>query len=249
MFGPSPWPPIVAMERIIEVVELNRGKPVGDFESQLAEIRRTGRGEVRFWSSRMFGDGEYANVFEDPEAVFDPSERTLADDPDGAEVYADWLEGHGRVHEAEFLRARLAGKAERMRDLARRLDVTWLSLVHGNTSTVLHFAAATSSPQGSGTAAFCSRSREYNPYREQMMAFFEAIAITLDVTHFIAGENLFDWRLFDAQRFLDGPDENLHPRHIAWRRDVFEASDAARWGSFNPREVVEGSQFDRVQLW
>ena len=242
MYGPSPMPPHAVIERIARVLEV-RGVD--------AQIRDEGRGEARLWTRKMQSDDESAHVLEDPEPALpdDPTERAVVQaiwdgDRDAYAVYADWLEGRGQLQRAEFLR-----RADRRRAIARQLDAAWLSSVRMNTSLVLHFAAMTSSTSSSGTARFCSRVREHDAYREEMLRVFDAICIAIDTTHYITGIDLFDWKLFDAARFLDGPGENLHARHVAWRRDTFDADEIAVWGSFARGDIVERDELDRVQLY
>lgn len=246
IFGPSPYPPDVAMDRLLDVIEagggaLGRwyaevqrdayGQGDGDFSvihevSDLAgrddlrtRIRRNGSGQADYWSRRMGSGDEYAMVFEDPSPALseelDATERALlraldGRDPGAAAVYADWLEAAGALGRAEMVRlreelmARAPGdaRAPRLRALARAADPVWRARVHACTTTVLHLAASTSDPWSSGAARFVAYDPEHDEFRRETLAGFEAMAVAIEATHFVAGEDLYDWRLLDAARFL-----------------------------------------------
>lgn len=237
-------------------------------------IRRNGSGWASFWSGQMMSGDEHVMVFEDPSPELpddlDPVEHDLLRamgerDAAARAVYADWLERAGALERAEFLRlqhaaavhppasanaqAEHASRSARLRELARTIDVGWLAQIHANTTTVFHLAASTSSPWSSGVARFVSLEPEFDDFRIETLAYFEAIATAVDVTHFIAGEYMFHWELFDAERFRAGPSEHLQPRHVAWRRDTFTLAEAGVWGTFTPGMVRHGPQFDHAQTW
>ncbi|HWU88816.1 MAG TPA: hypothetical protein VN253_16230, partial [Kofleriaceae bacterium] len=174
--------------------------------------------------------------------------------------------GAGHLERAELLRLRAAmtarpggapaavaadssDRSARLRALMRTADLGFRARVHANTTAVLHLAASTSSPWSSGVARFVDPDPQFDDFRRETFAGFEAMAIAIEATHFIAGEDLFDWRLFDADRFRAGPASGLRPRHVAWRRDAFELAELGAWGMVTPAMVEHGLAFDRVQLW
>jgi uncharacterized protein (TIGR02996 family) len=226
-----------------------------------ARIQRNGSGQASYWSRRLLSDDEHIGVFEDPPrelvADLDPAERELAravgeGDDDASAVYADWLESAGQLDRAELLRLRHAaargGPSARLRALAQTIDVGWLAHVRANTTTVIHLAAATSSPTGSGVAQFVHRDPQFDGYRRELLAYFEAMATAIDATHFVAGEHMFRWRRLDAERFRAGP-SGLLPHHVAWRPDTFALAEAGRWGIFTPGMVEHGPAFDHATVW
>jgi uncharacterized protein (TIGR02996 family) len=294
IFGPSPYPPDVVMDRLLDVVEAAGGQ-LGHWYGEVvldayetgsdsfsvvrerdnltsrddlrARIRRNGSGQASYWSGKMLSGSEYALVFEDPPPA-SPDDLASVEqqllqafargEPGAVAVYADWLESSGSPERAELLRLRdealsrepsASAHATRLRALVRSADAHWLARIHACTTTILHLAAATSDPWSSGVARFVAADPAFADFRRETLAGFEAMAIAIDATHFLAGEDLFHWRLLDADRFLAGPVPELHPRHVAWRRDAFESSQIGVWGKLTPSMIEHGRAFDHVELW
>lgn len=298
IFGPSPYPPDVVMDRLLDVIEAAGGQ-LGRWYGEVvldayetgsdsfsvvretdsltsrddlrARIRGNGSGQASYWSGKMLSGSEYALVFEDPPPAppedLVPVEQQLLQafargEPGAATVYADWLESSGSPERAELLRLRdealarapsatatASAHATRLRALVRSADAHWLTRIHACTTTILHLAAATSDPWSSGVARFVAAAPEFADFRRETLAGFEAMATAIDATHFLAGEHLLHWRLLDAERFLAGPVPELHPRHVAWRRDAFEPSQVGVWGMFTPSMIEHGPAFDHTELW
>lgn len=294
LFGPSPYPPDVVMDRLLDVIEAAGGQlghcygevvldayetdsdsfsvvretdSLTSRDDLRARIRANGTGQASYWSSKMLSGSEYALVFEDPPPAppeeLVPVEQQLLQayarcEPGAAAVYADWLESSGSPERAELLRLRdealarapsVSADATRLRTLVRSADAHWLTRIHACTTTILHLAAATSDPWSSGVARFVAADPDFADFRRETLAGFEAMATAIDATHFVAGESIFRWRLLDADRFLAGPAPDLHPRHVAWRRDAFEPSQIGVWGKLTPSMIEHGRAFDHVELW
>lgn len=245
---------------------IHESNDLADRADLRARIRRHGSGSASYWSGRMGSSSEYAAVFEDPRPAppddLAPTERELlqaleAREPGAAPVYADWLERAGALDRAELLRlrdAQLSGgptpaTASRLRALARTLDPAWLARVHAITTTVLHLAASTSDPWSSGAARFVAPDPEHDDFRRETLATFEALALAIDATHFIAGADLFDWWRLDPDLFRAGPLSEAAPHHIAWRRDTFELAELSAWGPFAPGDIEHGPTFDHARRW